>query len=506
VLVKRKDMVGQNDFKAALEGEGVVDLQGLLVPRWWRVLVPAGQTRQQLMERLSLLPGVDKVEEEIEMSALSTPNDPYFGPYQWGPQKIQAPLAWDLGLGNGNTWIAVLDTGIDYDHPDRPVNLSLGYDFINGDSDPNDDNGHGTHVAGIAAAATNNGVGIAGLCPACGVLAVKVLGSDGTGYSSTIADGIEYAAYWGNYFRKKTILNLSLGSPDYSSVIADAVSYAQSLGALVVAAAGNGGPGLPGYPAALPDVIAVSATTPWDAPAYFSQYGSIGAPGGDGGTLDISDILSTLPTRYFNPPYGWNAGTSMASPHVAGVAGLVWSLFPGCAARQVGLELQGTVDEPSGWNYSYGAGRLNASRAILRFTTTVLPAATVGGYYLANIGVSGGTGSKTFTLASGALPPGLALSSSGMIEGTPREQGTFTFTVVASDSVCEALSKTFTISVVAVLPTPVSTPVPTAIATLAPTATGTPNPAVIEPPTATSTSTPTRTPRHEIFIPAIFRD
>jgi subtilisin family serine protease len=125
------------------------------------------------------------------------PNDLRLGE-QWALPVIGAMAAWDRTMGHADVWIAVLDTGVDDTHPDRPVNLLRGWDFVNNDNDPWDDHGHGTHVAGIAAAATDNGQGVAGLWPGCSVLAIKVLAADGRGWNSDVAEGIEYAAYWGH--------------------------------------------------------------------------------------------------------------------------------------------------------------------------------------------------------------------------------------------------------------------------------------------------------------------
>lgn len=438
VLVKHKASVQAGAFIGDLHAWGFAQAEGLLVPRWWRVPVPAGQTVRQVITRLQSLPGVEVVEEDKQVTALFTPNDPYFW-LQWGPQNVQAPAAWDLTQGSVNVWVAIVDTGIDYNHPDRPAFLLLGYNFAYNNSDPYDDYSHGTHVAGIAAANTNNGIGVAGLCPYCMVLAVKVFDSSGSGANSTVANGIEYAAYWGSYYGEKTIINLSLGSPFYSQVLADAVSYAQSLGDLVVAAAGNAGPGPSDYPAALPGVVAVSATDSDNQPAYFSQYGDVAAPG--------VSIYSTVPLWYASTPYTYFEGTSMASPHIAGGAGLVWSVFPSCSAGQVASELEMTADAPLGWNYNYGWGRLNVNNALLRFTTNTLPIATTGSWYSAGLNTVGGAGGKTFSVSSGSLPPGLALSYPGTIAGTPTQAGVYSFTVHVADGFCETADQTYTLSV-----------------------------------------------------------
>ena len=357
VVVKRKPSAPPGAFRAALAAAGFPEAEALALPRWWRVPVPPGQDPEAVATRLRQRPDVEIAEVEREVRITFTPNDPYYG-YQWNLPKIRAPQAWDLVTGTSSVWIAIVDTGVDYNHPDLASSrLWLGWDYVNNDNDPRDDNGHGTHVAGIAGANTNNSIGVAGVCWGCDLLAVKVLDADGYGLDSWVANGIRYAADWGVAFGKRTIINLSLGGPYESSVIRDAVSYAQSHGALVVAAAGNQGTNTPFYPAAYPGVIGVSATDSNDQWASFSNYGSyvdIAAPG--------VDILSTYPGGY----YTRLDGTSMAAPHVAGVAGLVWSRNLTLSANQVcGLLLSTATDlGTSGRDDVYGYGRVDAYGAV----------------------------------------------------------------------------------------------------------------------------------------------
>lgn len=459
LLVKRPGGMSASEFKQQLSYAGIAEAEGLLVPNWWRVPIPDGKTPEEMTRRLRQIQDVDLVEMDRHLYASMTPNDPYYSiGYQWSLGKIGAPAAWDVSIGSSNVIIAVVDSGIDYTHPDKPSSLLLGWDFANNDNNPYDDNGHGTHVAGIAAAATNNDVGVAGVCPGCKIFAVKVLAGDGRGLSSDVADGIAYAAYYSPYYGTRTIINLSLGSQTYSSIIADAVSYAQSRGALVVAASGNEYPTYtyPGYPAALPDVLAVSASTPYDAPAPYSQYGLIAAPGGDGSPYDLQDILSTVPTWMAFPPYQWLAGTSMAAPHVSGVAGLLWALFPSCTENQVSAELINSVDVPPNWNRNWGYGRLNADGALLRIITASLPPGQVGSPYYLTIAARGGTAPTFFSVTSGNLPPGITLSSTGVLEGTPTQTGSYTFTITGRDNICETASRTYNISIGVSTPTPTS--------------------------------------------------
>jgi thermitase len=357
VLVKRKADVPPDAFRAGLAAAGFPGAEALAVPRWWRIPVPPGEDPEALAARLRRRPDVETAEVDRPVRIAFTPNDPYYGPYQWNLPKIRAPQAWDVVTGTTGVWIAIVDTGVDYTHPDLASSrLWLGWDFANSDNDPMDDHGHGTHVAGIAGANTNNNRGVAGVCWGCDLLAVKVLDESGVGYASWVADGIRYAADWGAAFGKRTVINLSLGSPDPSSLLADAVAYAQGKGALIVAAAGNNGRNQLFYPAAYPGVIGVAATDSSDQRASFSNFGShvdIAAPG--------VSILSTEWSWYY-----YKSGTSMATPHVAGVAGLVWTVWcraPATMILDILLSTARDLGDP-GWDPFYGYGRVDAEAAI----------------------------------------------------------------------------------------------------------------------------------------------
>lgn len=373
LLVQRRDDISPDAFGALLREAGFADVQGLLAPTWWRVAVPSGQTVAQVREALLShaelsyvqLDGVisldplplvaDDAGAGLDLSM--TPNDPYYG-MQYHLPLVDAPEAWNTTTGSSDVWVAVLDTGYDDDHPDSPVNRVMGYDYAYNDNDPDDDEGHGTHVAGLVAAAFNNAIGVVGICPGCEILVVKILDADGNGSDSDLIDGIEYASYWAQQNSKRLIINLSLGGPDYNYALDQAVSSARADGVLFVAAAGNDGAKSAGYPAALYGVLSVSATDASDSPASFSQFGDMAAPG--------TAIWSLVPEGTFGtaPPYGTRSGTSMATPLVAGAAALVWTAFPSLTADQVIQHLTTTVDVPSGWDARYGVGRLNAYRAL----------------------------------------------------------------------------------------------------------------------------------------------
>ena len=269
-------------------------------------------------------------------------------PSLWGIKKIKADCAWDTNIGAGNIKVAVVDTGVDYNHEDLAGTVIKGYDFVNNDNDPKDDQGHGTHVAGTVAATINNNKGVVGVGPNVKILAVKVLNSAGSGTWSQVANGIIYAADHG-----ARVINLSLGGPSPSQTVQNAVNYAWNKGVLVACAAGNSGAGAPGYPAAYPSCLAVAATDQNDQRASFSQFApnGVAAPG--------VGILSTT----MGNTYGNKSGTSMATPHVAGLAGLLFGQNPNRTNARVRQILLATTD-PAGVPAQLGAGRINASKAV----------------------------------------------------------------------------------------------------------------------------------------------
>ncbi len=279
------------------------------------------------------------------------PNDPKWN-QQWGPKKIYAPEAWDYQKGSTSVIVAVLDSGVDYNHEDLAGRVIKGYDFVNNDNDPMDDNpySHGTHVAGIIGAIMDNNRGIAGIAQVK-ILAIKV-GDQYRPYPDSVADGIYYAA---NNSAKIISMSLSFNS-DYERV-RRACEYAWSQGALLIASVGNEGQEVQKYPAAYDKVIAVGAIDSNDQQAPFSNYGShveLVAPG--------VNILSTVR----NNGYNTMSGVSMAVPHVSGVAALVWSQNPSFTNQKVREILRNTAVDlgSSGWDKYYGYGKVNAFAAV----------------------------------------------------------------------------------------------------------------------------------------------
>lgn len=281
--------------------------------------VPIGQ-EESYLHQLERLPGVRFVERNGIVRADLIPNDSRWGD-QYGPSHVQAPAAWDVTTGSSSVTLAIVDSGIDPNHPEFAGRLLPGYDFLDRDPIPQDDCGHGTHVAGIAAATGNNAQGIAGIAWEVRILPIRVLGEDCAGSFVSVAEGI-----LGAVERGAKVINLSLGSGLSSHLLESATFYAYTHGAALIAAAGNnGGPVL--YPARYSWVLAVGATDSNDNRTSYSAYGSeldLMAPG--------EDILSTLPlySHFFyhtffgkQTAYDTLSGTSMAAPHVAGAAALL---------------------------------------------------------------------------------------------------------------------------------------------------------------------------------------
>jgi thermitase len=363
ILVKFKPSTDtQNKQQRLVEVQGKVarSIKGLEV---LKVEVPPGQELATL-EKLQARGDVEFVTLNYRIHALETPNDPWYqSGEQWGLAQIKAAEAWDLTTGSNSVTIAVIDTGVDLDHPELQSNIVPGYDYVNFDNFADDDNGHGTHVAGIAAAKGNNGQGVAGLNWKARIMPLKILDYNGDGDVFNLAQAILEAAD-----RGAQVINLSLGGNcpynDWTAV-QQAIDEATAKGVLVIAASGNQGLSSVFCPAALDKVIAVGSTTQSDFLSYFSNYGAeldVVAPG--------SNIYSTLP----GGAYGYKSGTSMATPYVAGLAALIWSLNTNLSPEAVSQIIQTTADDlgSPGWDEAFGYGRINAGRAVSQIDTISL--------------------------------------------------------------------------------------------------------------------------------------
>ena len=315
---------------------------------------------QQFINGLSEDDLVKYVAPNKLVHALYTPNDPYYSE-QWGPQHINVDSAWDIERGNKNVTIAIIDSGIDYTHEDLEDNyLAEGYDWVNTDPDPKDDNGHGTFCAGIAGATLDNEKGIAGIAQV-NIMAERVLNETGWGTDWDVAQGITHATD-----NNANIISMSLGGDSATQTLEDACLYAWNNGCLLVAASGNDYKHGVSYPAAYETVIAVGAIDQNGQRCAFSNWGpnlELVAPG--------VDIISSYPPNQ----YAWGLGTSAAAPHVAGVAALVWSKYPPLTNLEVRDRLIQTADDlgAAGFDEYYGYGKVDAMNA----TTNLPPTVTV---------------------------------------------------------------------------------------------------------------------------------
>jgi serine protease len=356
-----------------------------------RLKIPHGKSVSEMVGRYRKNPRVEYAEPNYILSAHWVPDDPYYSD-QWHLDNpdyggINMEAAWEISTGSG-VIVAVIDTGVAYEDyygfllaPDLAnTSFVAGYDFVNGDPHPNDDDGHGTHVTGTIAQSTDNGIGVAGVAYNCSIMPIKVLDDIGEGTYADVADGIYFAANNG-----AQVINMSLGGGYDSETLEEAVAYAYGKGVTIVASSGNDGVDSLDYPAAYDAyVIAVGATRYDEAVAYYSNYGvglDIVAPGGDL-TVDqngdgYGDGVLQQTFGYGDPTdfgYWFYHGTSMASPHVAGVAALVIAsgVTGPDAVREV---LQSTADDlgPNGWDESYGWGLLNAAAALTAEPDEELP-------------------------------------------------------------------------------------------------------------------------------------
>ena len=368
----------------------------------------AGDPVVNALPTLKSLPEVRTAEPNYIRHLFSIPNDTWYS-RQYAPPRIQADLAWGVWRPKQQVIIAILDTGIDSNHPDltnkilRDAGGVVGYDALNGiRSTATDVYGHGTFVAGIAAAQVNNGLGVAGVAGWNGqsgnsdthftkIMPVRVLDATGSGDDSTIAEGVTWAVDHG-----ARVINMSLGSTGYTDVLNNACQYAWNHGAIVCAAAGNDGNSDINYPAADPHVLAVAATDKNDQLTDYTNFGSwvnVAAPGG--ADIDSDQIYSTMPTYNthirdfpYTLNYDYLSGTSMSTPFVAGEAAMIMSQNPSLTNAQVFSLITTKVDTYSpifGEHIGSGAGRINVYKALLAAAPSVGPlTATPSGVFFQN--------------------------------------------------------------------------------------------------------------------------
>lgn len=345
------------------------------------------------LEKVKTIEGVWYSEPDYMVETFnftSPPNDAFYND-QWALNNtgqsggtadadMDVEEAWGIEQGSSDVIVAVIDTGVAYDHPDLNDNILkdgsgniIGYDYAYGDNDPYDGDGHGTHCAGVIAAEADNGIGVAGICPNCKIMPLKFLDDGGYGYTSDAILSIRFAMD-----NNANVLSNSWGSLGYSQALQDIINEAYEQGIVVIAAAGNDNSSVKHYPSSMQNVISVAATDHNDARASFSNYGNdidVTAPG--------VKILSTFPVgAYLSPScneanhpnagYGYCVGTSMAAPQVAGIAGLIMSNNSTLNSDQVVERIYTAVDDlgSSGWDMYFGYGRVNAHYSV---DTSLIP-------------------------------------------------------------------------------------------------------------------------------------
>lgn len=325
----------------------------------------SAKPEKELIAKLESNDDVEWVEPVVKVKAHGAPNDPYWQ-YQWHLQNLNMPKAWQTTKGEGVV-VAVIDTGVSAGQ-DGFHKLLQGKDFVDGDNRADDENGHGSHVAGTIGQATDNGIGVAGVAPKVSILPVRVLDANGGGDNNDVAEGIVWAVDHG-----ANIINMSLGSSVSTEIVADAVAYAYEHDVTVVCATGNDGySDFVAYPAALPTPIAVGAVDAKNTVTFYSNQGreiDIVGPGGDtsadlnGDGFEDGVVQETRMDGQWS--YFFLQGTSMATPHVTGVAALVYANGvhdPDAIARV--LTRSATDLGARGWDTTYGYGMVNPVAAL----------------------------------------------------------------------------------------------------------------------------------------------
>lgn len=386
ILVKFKPALDLQLHVHILSAYKLRQVKRIPVLNIYRAKIPPSTSVEEMVNILNQNPDVEYAEPDYKAYITVTPNDPFFqyqyALYNQGQEigipgsprgksraDIKATESWEETKGDANVVIAIVDTGIDFNHPDLVNKIhSSGYDFVNDDSEPIDDQGHGTHVAGIAAADTNNNEGIAGVSWNCTILPLKVMDAQGEGYYSWMIEAIRYAADNG-----ASVINFSLGGEQPSQALEEGLRYAVEKKVVIVAAAGNDASSVL-YPAAYDSYcLAVASTDYNDQRSLWSNYGpevDIAAPG--------DRILSCVPTWYFGEgslPYGFGSGTSMSVPHAAGLAALIKAIKPWMTPHDIMDVIRYTSDDINKQSYPgkdeyIGYGRINMQKALVPIKIT----------------------------------------------------------------------------------------------------------------------------------------
>lgn len=360
VVVKRASSATDTAFRKAISAldATIVNEDSLLAKKlgYFELLLPKRLLADDAIAQLKAEGVVESAERNYVMNLSLVPNDTRVTEL-WGLSQIDAASAWDKSTGSKNVTVAITDTGVDRSHADLKANLVEGFDAVHQTVTPDDDHGHGTHVAGIIGAVGNNGVGVVGVNWTVRMMPIKVCTASGQCFSTLTSEGILWAAE-----NRIKVVNASWGGKGYSLYLRDSIRALGEAGGLLVAAAGNeqsDNDVTPQYPASydLDNIISVAATGRNDALAEFSNYGAesvdVAAPG--------VDILSTLPRG----SYGVSSGTSMAAPFVTGAAALLLARQPAATYEELKTTLMRTSDTVAGLDDSVGSGaRLNLARLV----------------------------------------------------------------------------------------------------------------------------------------------
>jgi hypothetical protein len=401
------------------------------------VEVPEQQS-ETILQELAQSGAFEYVERDYYAHTGSvTPNDPSY-PSQWHLQQISAPAAWSVTTGSSAVVAAVIDSGVDGTHPDLSGKLVAGWNFVGNNANTSDVLGHGTAVAGTLAAASNNGIGVAGVSWNTLIMPLVVVDSSDFASYSNMAAAIQYAVDHG-----AKIINLSLGGPGSSSTLQNAVNYAWGKGATIFAAAMNNSNSAPQYPAACTNVVAVSATDNTDSLAGFSDYGNwitLAAPG--------TNILTTVQ----GGGYGYWMGTSFSSPIAAGVATLVLAVNPAMTNSSLVTLLERNTDDlgTAGYDTSFGWGRVNAYKAVTAAQGTTAPATISISPLTATLG--GGQAQQFQAAPTGGSNPAITWSMSPavgtLVNGLYTAPGTVTTaqTVIVSATLSSGASASATVT------------------------------------------------------------
>lgn len=347
IVVQYKPGVDTDSLAKTYEDHSAIEDSEITKLRADVVKVPP-PLEDELINKLKQDPRVESVQPDFVATLDMTPNDQYYSK-QWAWPKMSVDKLWDTSTGSESVIIAEIDSGVNANHEDLKGRFITGYDFTNDDNDPTDDNGHGTAVAGILGAISNNGLGVAGACWKCKIMPLKAIGSNGSGPTSELAKAITYAVDHG-----ASLISMSISSDGDSSVLKSAVDYATSKGVQMITSAGNTGISSPRYPASYDSVISVANTDQNDVLAKSSTYGQ---------TVDVAAPGQEFPTTDWKTTNGYSAwsGTSFSTPATAGTYAVLKSMFPKATMAEMREAITKNVDTCC--DGKIAGGRVNAVKA-----------------------------------------------------------------------------------------------------------------------------------------------